>query len=119
MIDDETARMVEDIAQFIEDHKGSQTVCIDVSEISSWTGSFVITTVQSAGHLRGLLKELKGFLHEYNLEIGQKHKKISENGWELIDCGEVVIHLMSREAREFYELEKLWHSGRIISEQRA
>ena len=115
MIDDETGHMVKAIADFIEDHKGADTVCIDVSEVSSWTGSFIITTVQSAGHLRGLIKELRSLLHTYGLDIQHKHKKISEQGWELLDCGEIIIHLMSQESREFYELEKLWHAGRTIT----
>jgi ribosome-associated protein len=115
MIDDETEHMVKDLARFIDDHKGSQTVCIDVSDVSSWTGSFIITTVQSTGHLRGLLKELRTYLSSFGLEIQHKHKKISEHGWELLDCGEIVIHLFSRESREFYDLEKLWHSGRTIA----
>ncbi|MGM0431341.1 MAG: ribosome silencing factor [Spirochaetota bacterium] len=116
MVDEETEHMVKDIAAFIDDHKGLNTVCIDVSEVSSWAGSFIITTVQSTGHLRGLVKELRSYIHSFGLDIRHgAHKKISEQGWELLDCGDIIIHLMSQEAREFYELEKLWHAGKSIA----
>ncbi len=115
MLDTETEDQVKTIAAFIDDHKGLNTVCIDVSETSSWTSSFIITTVSSMGHLRGLVKELRSLLNQLQLDVFHKHKKISENGWELIDCGDIVIHIMSEEIRSFYELEKLWHNGRRIS----
>ncbi|MDA3832328.1 MAG: ribosome silencing factor [Spirochaetales bacterium] len=105
MIDDDTEHMVKSIASFIDEHKGSNTICIDVSEVSSWTDSFIISTVQSTGHLKGLIRELRSFLHTFGIYNQHRHKKISEHGWELLDCGDIVIHLMSEESRSFYELE--------------
>jgi ribosome-associated protein len=103
-----------EVGQLIDDHKGENTVVIDVREQSSWTSFFVISTVNSVGHLKGLTRQIKNFLSEKDVNVLHRHKRIAEDGWELIDCGFMVIHLMSEEMRQFYDLEKLWFSGELL-----
>ncbi|PKL12331.1 MAG: ribosome silencing factor [Spirochaetae bacterium HGW-Spirochaetae-8] len=110
-MDEETKRLAAEIGQFVTDHKGVDPVLIDVSEISGWADCFIVSTVNSIGHLRGMAKELWGFLSERGVEVINRHKSVAGDGWELIDCGTIIIHLMSAELREFYALEKLWHAG--------
>ncbi len=110
--DDEKTALL--IGRFIDEHKGEQTVVLDISEYSSWTKYFIISTSSSLGHLKGLVRLLKTFLSEHNIDVYHRHKNISENGWELIDCGDFVIHLMNSEVRSFYNLEKLWFNGKIV-----
>ena len=110
--------LIKKIAKDIEDLKGSDTLAIDISEYSSWTSFFIISTVTSSAHLRGILKELYGKLDEYNIVPLWRHKKIDSDRWLLIDCGDLVIHLMDKEARDFYDLEKLWYKGQVIYGQR-
>lgn len=122
---DETAKgLAVKVAQFIEDHKGIDTTVIDVSDVSGWADCFIVATVNSLGHLRGMARELWGFLVEQGVSVLNRHKTVSGDGWELIDCGQIVIHLMSADLREFYALEKLWHAGtrldfmRILEEEK-
>ena len=103
-----------EIAKVLDNHKGEDTIVIDVSEESSWTDFFVISTVNSQGHLKGVVRNVKQHLRERDLNILHRHKRMDEDGWELIDCGDIVIHIMDREMREFYELEKLWFNGEVI-----
>ncbi len=103
-----------EVGQMIDEHKGESTVVIDVREQSSWTSFFVISTVNSVGHLKGLTRHIKNFLTEKDVNVLHRHKRIAEDGWELIDCGFMVIHLMSQEMRDFYDLEKLWFSGETV-----
>jgi ribosome-associated protein len=102
------------VARFIEEHNGEGTVVIDISSESSFTDFFIISGVTSEGHLRGLCRNIDGFLSDNGIAAsgGQKHG--IEFGWTLLDCGFFVIHLMSKEHREFYELERLWHTGKIL-----
>jgi ribosome-associated protein len=102
------------IGQFINDHKGENVLVIDVKEQSSWTDYMIIATSTSLGHLKGLVRQLKDMLEGNAVDILRRHKQISDDGWELIDCGDYVIHLMNKEMREFYNLDKLWFSGKII-----
>ena len=111
MIDEKTKLLAADIANFVTDNKGIDPVVIDVSEHTGWADIFIIATVNSLGHLKGITKELWGYLADRDIHVINRHKSVGGDGWELIDCGNIVIHLMSAELREFYALEKLWHAG--------
>ena len=105
-----------EIAALLEDGKGQNVTVIDVSQLNSWTDYFVIATVSSSTLSQGLYKLVKDYIKDNDLEIHLTNKKSSDgDDWNLIDLGPIVIHLMSEQAREFYDLEKLWHAGERIS----
>lgn len=104
-----------EIAQLMEDGKGNNVVLLDISGLNSWTDYFVITTVNSSTHWQGLYKQIKDYIKDNDLEIHLTNKKSPDgDDWNLIDLGPIVVHLMSDQARQFYDLEKLWHAGRVI-----
>ena len=102
------------IGSFIDDHNGENVKVRNIRDQSSWTDYIIIATVNSLGHLKGLVKQLKEMLGDNSIDILLSHKQVSDNGWELIDCGAYVIHLMNLEMREFYDLDKLWFEGRTV-----
>jgi ribosome-associated protein len=103
-----------DLAKLLDEHKGEETVAIYIGDHSGFTDYFLISTVSSAGHTRGLTRHIKSKLSELGIQPFHRQKKLQEDSWVLIDCGWFVIHLMDRDSRDFYELEKLWHMGDII-----
>lgn len=104
-----------EIARLVEDGKGIDVSLIDVSGLNSWTDYFVISTVTSSAHWQGLYKQVKDYIKENDLEIHVTNRKSPDgDDWNLIDLGPIVIHLMSESARTFYDLEKLWHAGKVI-----
>ena len=102
------------IGEFISEHSGENVSVIDIRDQSSWTDYMIIATSTSMGHLKGLVHQLKDMLDSIEVDILRRHKQIADDGWELIDCGDYVIHIMNKEMREFYNLDKLWFSGKII-----
>ncbi|MCR5188323.1 MAG: ribosome silencing factor [Treponema sp.] len=104
-----------EIAKLMIDGKGKDVTLLDISGLNSWTDYFVIVTVNSSAHWQGLYKQVKEYIKENDLEIHLTNKKSPDgDDWNLIDLGPIVVHLMSEQARLFYDLEKLWHSGRVI-----
>ena len=112
-----TEEKAREIAKLMEDGKGKDVTLLDISGLNSWTDYFVIVTVNSSAHWQGLYKQVKEYIKENDLEIHLTNKKTPDgDDWNLIDLGAIVIHLMSEQARQFYDLQKLWHNGKIINQ---
>lgn len=104
-----------EIADILTDGKAENVCVLDVSELNSWTDYFVIATIHSSAHWQGLAKLVKEYVYDNDMEIHTTNRKLPDgDDWNLIDAGSVVVHLMSVDARNFYDLEKLWCNGRKV-----
>ena len=104
----DAVRSISSLADLLREHKGGNVAVLDISDICDWTDCFIITTVSSKTHMDGLVRHIKTFCNENEIEIFGSSGKNTDNEWRLIDLGSVIIHLMTSETREFYDLERLW-----------
>ncbi len=102
-------------ARLLSDHKGEDTVVLDISGLCAFADFFVITTARSSAHSAGLLRELSEFFHARGIHPRGHHRRAAVNGWLLLDCGDFIVHVMEREQRDFYDLERLWFRAERIS----
>jgi ribosome-associated protein len=103
------------LCALLKEHKGGDVTLIDLQEISMWTDFFIIATTTSGAHQSGLERHIKEYAKEHNIEILRRgRQRKSNDDWQLIDLGNIVIHLMTESARSFYELERLWSMGTIV-----
>ena len=119
--------ITEALSDLLREHKGDDVLVLDLREMGTWTDFFVIATATSNTHLDGLERHIKDFCHEREITILRRSRKPTASGrtsrgllsagsmsvdmddeWRIIDLGLIVIHLMSRQARDFYELERLY-----------
>jgi ribosome-associated protein len=97
------------LGKLIAEHKGGNVMVLDVTGKNSWADYFVIATVTSSAHSRGLQKHVGDAMGELGLSVRPTRRKAPDGDeWTLIDLGDVIVHLMTETARSFYELEKLW-----------
>ncbi len=103
------------LGKLLDEHKGIDTLVMDLSGLNAWTDYFVITTVMSSTHLKGLQKHVKELTLAEDVEILRRQRKAaSDDEWNLIDLGNIVVHLMTERSRSFYELERLWSNASIL-----
>ncbi len=110
----ESARMAQVAALSAEEKKGKDVRILDISSISSVTDYFVIVSGTSRTHV----KAIADFVEEKVTELGVPlhHSEGYQNGrWILLDFGDLVVHVMSEEDREFYNLERLWGDAREVA----
>ena len=83
-------------------------VLIDVSQRLGIAESFLLVSAPSSRQVRAIAEEIMDEIgRDYHI-IPQRIEGRSEGTWVLADYGDVVIHVMSQEDREFYALERLW-----------
>ena len=100
----ETARTC---ARLADEKKARDIQVLEVHALSPVTSHFVIATGINRRQIHAITEEIvKEVKRQGRLPIGVEGK--DEARWVLIDLGDVVVHLMSPEAREFYALEMLW-----------
>ena len=95
------------IINTLEDIKAVDPVAINVRKISSLADFMVIASGPSKRHITAISEHIVEGLREDNIS-GIKIEGQAGDDWLLVDAGDVIIHLMSSEAREFYDLESLW-----------
>ena len=106
----ETAKMA---VLALDSKKALDIKVIKIQDISAIADYFVIATGTSSTHVKALADEVEAQLDEAGISVSHVEGYRS-NSWILLDYVDVVVHVFSDEAREYYDLERLWQDGEII-----
>lgn len=100
-------------AKFLDEKLARDISVIDISERSGFADYFVIATVNSLRQMISLSADLDDKLAEHDLEVKNIEGK-GESGWILLDYNDIIINLFTEEARNKYNLEKVWGDCEVI-----
>lgn len=101
------------IRDALDDAKARDVVLIDVRNVAMFTDYMYIATGTSNRHVMSVADRVIDTL------AGRGRKPTGVEGmeggdWVLIDYGDVVVHVMREQTRDFYNLEKLWAEGKRV-----
>lgn len=106
-------RMQKLVYDALADAKGQDIVMLDVSTISDFTDTMVVVSGTSTRHVQSVADKVIDTLRANGVRtVGVEGKKNGE--WVLVDFGDVVVHVMHPQQRDFYNLEKLWSDGKRV-----
>jgi len=91
----------------VDDMKARNITVIDVTGKSSVTDTLVICSGTSKRHVSSIAENVIVQCKQGgNSPLSVEGKDVGE--WVLVDLGDLVLHVMQEETRDFYQLEKLW-----------
>lgn len=106
------------IARILDDKLGKDITILNISNVSVLADYFVICSADTATQVRSLTSYVKERVK--NLLERQPNGQESDlkNRWNLLDYGDVVVHVLHREERETYAIEKFWNHAFKVPEDK-
>jgi ribosome-associated protein len=93
--------------------KASDVTILDISEIASFANYFLICTGDSSRQIQAIADEVEAKLKENGYR--PNHIEGYRNAeWVLLDYIDLVVHIFSKSARAFYDLERLWRDAKKV-----
>ncbi len=96
----------------LDGKKGKEIAAIEVTEQTTLADYFVIATGASSTQINALCDAVEKALKEQAGEAPLHREGHRDGTWVLLDYGCLAVHVFSPEAREFYDLERLWSDGK-------
>ena len=96
-----------EIVKVLYNHKATNIKVFHVEHTTVLTDYYVICSGRSTTQIKSLADQVDFEMGQHGLE--SLHTEGRDSGaWVLVDFGRVILHVMGRETREFYNLERLW-----------
>ena len=97
----------------VDDKKGIDIVALDISEVATFADCFLLCTGDSSRQIQAIADEVQERL------AGQGFRPAHVDGyrnaeWILLDYLDLVVHIFSKQARAYYDLERLWRDAKPL-----
>ena len=104
------AALVKSVVAALEDMKASNIKVIDVRGVTDVSDCMVIASGNSDRHVRSTADRVVEYVKKAGFRpMGVEGERDGE--WVLVDCNDVIVHVMLPRVREFYALESLWETA--------
>ena len=97
----------------IEDRKGEDIRVLDISGVTVMADYFVIASGNNKNQVQAIADSVNEAMIANKIEL-KATEGYNTAGWILMDYGDVIVHIFSKEERLFYDLERIWRDGKEI-----
>ena len=102
--------------QALEDKKGEEITVIDIAGVSVLADYFIIAGGNNVSQVQAMADHVQEKLHKAGYTLRQV-EGYQAGQWILLDFGDIVVHVFSREDRRFYDLERIWRDGVFLKKE--
>lgn len=102
--------------QALDDKKGEDISVIDIAGVSVLADYFIIAGGSNVNQVQAMADHVQETLHKAGFPCRQV-EGYQAGQWILLDFGDIVVHVFSREDRRFYDLERIWRDGKFLSKE--
>ena len=110
---DDSSDIIRIISEILESKKCDDISVLNLENINSYLSWFVIATSGTSTQARAASREIQKAMKSYR-KINT-NRGIDDSGWILLDYGDIIVHIMTPDLRNFYDLDKLWGDSKKIS----
>ena len=104
------------IAGLLDDKLGKDIAILNISNVSSLADYFVIVTGDSTPQVKALMNNTKEKIKDLFQRAPLRVENDLKNRWNLLDYGDVIVHILHRDERETYAIEKFWSNAFSVSD---
>jgi ribosome-associated protein len=101
------------MVDILADKKASDTLLLDVRDVSLLADFFLITTGEVDRQIEAMASDLSQVMKKDGV-LPLHIEGEPSSGWVLMDYGEVVVHLFSPLMRSYYRLEEFWKDAKVV-----
>ena len=105
------------VAGVLDDKLGKDITILNISQVSVLADYFVICSADTPTQVKALTEYVRDRIKKWFNRIPIGEENDLKNRWNLLDYGDVVVHVLHREERETYAIEKFWNHALVIRKE--
>lgn len=106
------------IARILDEKIGKDITILNISNVSSFADYFVLCSADASTQVKALTESVKLRIKELFSRQASRIENDQKNRWNLLDYNDVVVHILHKDEREMYAIEKFWnHAFSVLEDE--